>query len=358
MERPTLRQLEIFSEIARIGTFRGAARALGLSQVAVSDHVRQLESRLGCELFVRVVGGKPSLSAAGKRVLEHGRNVLFACDSLIAVARSAVEGPAEGVEEVQQSSEQRDDALIPKSEPEAQAAEPVTAPEPVIERVDISVKPADKKGAELVSGESEKPIAIAAHPSMLSRFQEQLAAAQEAFPDRPISLDFGCYTVEAAYRALMRGTADIALFYTVDGDPLPLESHYLWSETWSLFTLADHPLAAKALVEHADCVDLPVIMPDANGPLRPLYEEALGKVGLWPAPTVLETDDYASVLTELGYGEAAFAAFGAMAAQFAARPSLRRLSLAQPIPAVEVRRAIATGAQDDPTIAALAGLLN
>ena len=70
MERPTLRQLEALDTIAREGSFRAAARALGVSQVAVSDHVRQLEMRLGISLFERARGGKARLSTAGEVALQ------------------------------------------------------------------------------------------------------------------------------------------------------------------------------------------------------------------------------------------------------------------------------------------------
>jgi len=46
-----LRKLEIFREVYRQGGFSSAARRLGLTQSAVSQQVRALESELGVELF-------------------------------------------------------------------------------------------------------------------------------------------------------------------------------------------------------------------------------------------------------------------------------------------------------------------
>jgi len=327
MERPTLRQLEILTEIVRVGTFRGAARALGLSQVAVSDHIRQLERRLGCALFVRSAGGKASLSPAGRTAVDHGRNVLFACDALIAAARD-VDGSAPAIRKT------------------------AKAPPPLVQPLEAL---AEAPVAKAISN-SEKPITIAAHPSMLARFQDRLAAAEEAFPDRPIAVDFGSFTADTAGTALSEGRVDIALFYSI-GDTPDFPSDYLWSEQWSLLAKADHPLARQDALSRAECVDMPVIMLDPANPLRILCEISLDKAGLWPSPTVLETDDYARIAAELDLGEAVFAAFGVTAAQFAAREGLRRLALAQPLPSVEVRRALAPAADGDPTIAALAGLL-
>lgn len=420
MERPTLRQLEILVEVARIGTFRGAARHLGLSQVAISDHIRQLENRLGCALFVRNAGGKPSLSPSGRIVLEHGRNVLFACDALISVARSAAdEGEpiavsgqrkarkargeplqaAEIIDPAGQSEPQPppvllDYANLDSEEPKQDGGPSVIAEAEndevdwptdtmahaeTVQVVPVSLLDVMKEGPPQGSGQEdagnirgalpepepeqtpnpviEKPITIASHPAILSRFQDKLAAAQDAFPDRPIAVDFARFTSDTVARPLASGQVDIALFYALDDVP-GLPSDYLWSESWSLFARADHPLAQADMLRLADCVDMPVIVFEESNPLRVLCEACLSRAGLWPAPTVLETDDFAAIVAELiEYGEAVFPAFGVTAAQFGARQGLKRLALIEPLPAVQVRRALSPAAQEDPTIAALAGLL-
>lgn len=51
---PPLPWLRAFEASARLGTFAAAARELGLTQAAVSHHVRSLERRLGVALFVRL----------------------------------------------------------------------------------------------------------------------------------------------------------------------------------------------------------------------------------------------------------------------------------------------------------------
>lgn len=348
MERPTLRQLEILVEIVRAGTFRGAGRALGLSQVAISDHIRQLERRLGCALFVRSIGGKPRLSQAGHTVLDHGRNVLFACDALIAAANSEARAVAAGEGAANGDAPE----AAPVRKPGRRKAE--QPPAAVAVTANGMLSKATGSGAER---KKERPITIAGHPSILARFQDQLAAAEEAFPDRPITVDFNIFTADAARKALSDGRVDIALFYAVQDMPAP-RSEYLWSEQWSLLAKADHPLVQRAALTQADCVDMPVIMLDPANPLRPLYEASLARAGLWPSPTVLETDDYARIAAELDLGEAIFMAFGVSAAQFAAREGLRRLSLAEPLQSVEVRCALGTSADEDPTVAALAGLLH
>ncbi|PRH84753.1 LysR family transcriptional regulator [Labrys okinawensis] len=52
----TLRQLQILREVVRSGSERSAAKALGITQPAVSQQVRILEGLLGVQLFVRDKG--------------------------------------------------------------------------------------------------------------------------------------------------------------------------------------------------------------------------------------------------------------------------------------------------------------
>ena len=50
----TLRQMEIFLEVAKVGHLTRVAKELGLSQSAVSMSLKELESTLGCKLFDRI----------------------------------------------------------------------------------------------------------------------------------------------------------------------------------------------------------------------------------------------------------------------------------------------------------------
>jgi DNA-binding transcriptional LysR family regulator len=51
---PSLERLRAFREVARLGGFSAAAKALGLTQPAVSNHVRLLEQQLGTRLLERI----------------------------------------------------------------------------------------------------------------------------------------------------------------------------------------------------------------------------------------------------------------------------------------------------------------
>ncbi len=50
---PNLHSIEVFAVAARYGTFSDAARALGVTQSAISRQIQQIESALGISLFVR-----------------------------------------------------------------------------------------------------------------------------------------------------------------------------------------------------------------------------------------------------------------------------------------------------------------
>jgi molybdate transport repressor ModE-like protein len=72
----SFRLLRLFTAVARQGSVTAAARALGLSQPAVSKGVRTLERQVGTPLLVRTPRGlRPT--EAGAALLDHGR-VIFA----------------------------------------------------------------------------------------------------------------------------------------------------------------------------------------------------------------------------------------------------------------------------------------
>ena len=81
----TLRQLEVFLAVARAASFRRAAETLHLSQPALSQHVRELETELDTRLFDRL-GRAVHLTEAG-RVLEEHATRLF---STLTDARHAI----------------------------------------------------------------------------------------------------------------------------------------------------------------------------------------------------------------------------------------------------------------------------
>ena len=79
----TLRQLEIFAQAVEHGSFRRCAEHIGISQVAVSDHVRALEAGLGHALFKREAGGPARLTAEGERAYRRVVDILSDVNDLV-----------------------------------------------------------------------------------------------------------------------------------------------------------------------------------------------------------------------------------------------------------------------------------
>jgi DNA-binding transcriptional LysR family regulator len=67
MSADQLPHLETFARAAELSSFTAAARALGLTQAAVSQRIATLEADLGVPLFTRH-GGRVSLTDAGRRL--------------------------------------------------------------------------------------------------------------------------------------------------------------------------------------------------------------------------------------------------------------------------------------------------
>lgn len=71
----TFTQLEIFSVLARVGSFSRAAAALGITQSGVSHAIKQLETELGVSLLTRE-GASATLTDVGSRLLMRANDML------------------------------------------------------------------------------------------------------------------------------------------------------------------------------------------------------------------------------------------------------------------------------------------
>jgi LysR family transcriptional regulator, low CO2-responsive transcriptional regulator len=71
----TFRQLQVFAEVARLGSMSRAAESLHLTPPAVSMQIKEVESQVGLPLFDRQ-GRQLSLSTAGEYFLVHARRLL------------------------------------------------------------------------------------------------------------------------------------------------------------------------------------------------------------------------------------------------------------------------------------------
>ena len=83
-----LARLRVFQAVADEGSFSRAARALFLSQPAVTQHIRALEVELGVPLFDRL-GRRTTLTPAGESLAQHGPHILGPVRVAEAAAREA-----------------------------------------------------------------------------------------------------------------------------------------------------------------------------------------------------------------------------------------------------------------------------
>ena len=81
MRIDVLRELQTFLAVCRWGTFTAAAKRLGMTQSAVSDHMRRLEEFAGVQLFHRT-GRSATLNAAGEALRPLAEEALHITDRM------------------------------------------------------------------------------------------------------------------------------------------------------------------------------------------------------------------------------------------------------------------------------------
>lgn len=81
----TLKQLEAFVWITDLGSFRAAAERLNTTQPNISTRIASLESALGVVLMERDAGSV-RLTAKGRHLMDHARQVLRSSEALIEAA--------------------------------------------------------------------------------------------------------------------------------------------------------------------------------------------------------------------------------------------------------------------------------
>ena len=77
-----IRHLRYFVAVAEAGTFTAAAKRLGLSQPAVSEQMRRLESTLHISLFQRK-GKRIYLTSGGLIFEDYARSILGTMEKLV-----------------------------------------------------------------------------------------------------------------------------------------------------------------------------------------------------------------------------------------------------------------------------------
>lgn len=160
----TYEQLKVLRAIVQEGTFRGASQRVFKSQPAISNLIKNLEAELGVQLFDRSAY-RPVLTSAGRAIAEQAAIVLRETRHLKTLA-----------------------------------------------------------GRFLGAEETEVSMAVnSIYP--LPRLLKTLRRVEEAFPATQITLDSS--VLGGPMKRLAESSADVALTYDDDLDPLRMESRYL-----------------------------------------------------------------------------------------------------------------------------------
>jgi DNA-binding transcriptional LysR family regulator len=213
-----LPHLETFAEAAERGGFTAAARALGLTQSAVSQRIQQLEKSVGAPLFRRA-GGRVALTEAGRRLHGYARQII----GLHAEARSAVTGA-----------------------PGAAAGELTLA-------------------ASSVPGQHLLP--------------RMLAAFRGRYPG--VAVRVSVSDTAEALRKVEHGQAHLGLVGDRGGGPY-LEFRRFACDRLVLVTPANGPWPRRRRVAVEELLRLPLIQREAGSGSRRCLERALDRVGLSP----------------------------------------------------------------------------
>ena len=87
-----LRCIEVFVEVARDGSFTGAARRLGISKAAATKHIAWLERSVGAKLLNRTTK-HVALTEVGVHALAQGQMLLDGYEEIAAGARELIQKP-------------------------------------------------------------------------------------------------------------------------------------------------------------------------------------------------------------------------------------------------------------------------
>ncbi|MBN8817447.1 MAG: LysR family transcriptional regulator [Sphingomonas sp.] len=237
--------MSIFVAVARQGSFRASAEKLGLSQVVVSTHIRELERDLGTSLFERRSGHPAALTEAG----HHALNRISAILAEVADLRQ-----------------------------------------------------------ELAGEQSSRQLHLTTYGFVMLRLQERLEAFRDTRPNITLTIHLDPPDNATLASQVQRGDVDLACFFAMEEDKIE-NSEFLWSEQLAVYVGVDHPLAGKRGVTSEELVAHEAIVLARHNPQRRLTEHALSLVGMAPRRILMETDALALMLANVRRGRAWFCLF-------------------------------------------------
>jgi len=222
----TFRQLEVFTIVVDEGSFTAGAERLGISQPAVSNHIRALERQVGVALMDRRRGAKAGLTEQGRQLYEQTTVLLHQAEQI-----------ASG---------------LPRTRTHEKARE----------------------------------VAIIAQPYVISHWiQPSLAGFLQNNP-RIIPIIRSGY-FEEIVRAIETGSADVGYFVS-DGPCIDIESERVCSEPGGLYVSPAHPLANRKSLTAAAISLHAFIMPVMASQFGAVVTRTLASVGIVGFPVAFQ----------------------------------------------------------------------
>ncbi|WP_417819314.1 LysR family transcriptional regulator [Terasakiella sp.] len=209
-----IKQLRIFLNVAETGSFSDAAKRLNVTQPALSRQIRLLEEDSGSPLFIRT-GRGVRLSEAGEKMLPRARLLIEEMERL-RMDMTAFAGELHG----------RVRLGLPPSVGSVLAG-------PVVERFHRDYPNVKLRVTQLLSG-----------------------ALQES---------------------LLNGRLDIGILFEGNVSPA-LRSRPLWSERLFFITTPHERWQGVEMIDYADCLSHPFILPGPKHGLRDVLEQAARKI--------------------------------------------------------------------------------
>ena len=317
MASVNLRHLHTFGEVARLGSVSAAARAVHISQPAVTQAVAGVERYFGVALLTRSNTGV-ALTAAGElcarrieRSISHlrdavaeltrSRNFDFDATRLMRTAHlhalsAVVEhrnfSLAARAQHVSQPSVHRAarelERLIgvPLFEKTSFGITPTREAEKLARRARLAFAEIDQARAEvhaLSGGESGRTV-IGAMPLARSFLvPTALLEFTQQYPEHSVAIVEGTY--EHLLASLRSGEADFLIGALRNPAPVAdVVQEHLFDDPLAIIVRAKHPLVSRKRVTVAALSKYPWIVPRAGTPLRVHFHEMFETAGL-PAPT-------------------------------------------------------------------------
>jgi DNA-binding transcriptional LysR family regulator len=218
-ENEQLPHLDTFSAAAELGSFTAAAKALGLTQAAVSQRIQALEKALGRSLFDRR-GGRVLLTDAGRTLHAYARRI---------------------------------------ADLHREARREVTGREPTVAG-DLAIAASSVPGEHLL-------------PAVLSEFGKK-------YPHVRVRAAVGDST--AVIGQVERGEVSVGLVGRKVDHP-HLEFRFLATDRMVLVVPPGHPLGRRKAATVDQLAAHPLVLREPGSGLRHGFEQALGRAGRSPA---------------------------------------------------------------------------